>query len=254
MMALLVSGLCSLAFSASDANPCEQEEAAFKWQALVGIATYFSKLDESESEIKQLNRFAGLLLPSWESPTTFSDWRDDGLLDDIYIGFGRRVGSHCVAYGLLGGGTATIKNHDRHMSLFGPLRTKVDFSRSEIFTEVGIDCYPWGATNLVRSHNGLFGRVWDSLAQSKVYLEMAGGFSFQTAGVRVEVQDLVHILQFKYAEEESFSLPYMSPRIGMDTPITKRVDLSSSVGYTFCGAHARECNGPIVSTFLRIKF
>ncbi len=254
VLLLTVLSVCPSFECAANTVPCGQEKPGSEWQVLLGVTNYFSKLEESGDEIKSLNAVARALIPSWDNPTTFSDWRDKGMLADIWGGLGKNISTHLVSYVLVGGGIGTIKNHKGYSSLVGPLHAAVDFGRSEVFIEIGLDYYPWGKTNLVRSRKGLLGRVWESLAQSKVYLEMATGYSFQTANARVRTQCLGGIVRLNYVQEDSFSLPYVSPRIGTDTPISDRVDLSSTLGYSFCGTHEKECNGPTLSTFLRVKF
>jgi hypothetical protein len=236
-------------------SPSQPKQAFEKqWFIFGGLMNYQTRLEESEAQIDaEINGLFGKVIPRWKEPTTFKDWSDDLKLWDAWIGVGRDISPKWNWFVDAGGGAGTIENSERYYPLLIPLTINVDFERTELFAEAGLDWYPWGkpekSTN-VQTGSG-FAR---SLKATRPYLSLAAGYNHQTAiaDVRIDAPIIGQIVRIK--DEQSYDMLYLNPRVSIETPITKKTSINFTFGYIFFDEHAEEFNSFASGVFLKYRF
>lgn len=215
----------------------------------IGTSNYHLLLHESEDQInRQLNRPFGRIFRTWHRPTTFRDWSDSYLLWDLWAGYGRDL-SERFSWGIYaGGGYGKIPNSNRYHPLGISFRVQADFSRISFMAGNGITFHPWGRP--VYREGGL----WKNIKASRPMTEMNIGYAYQIAigSVKIHVPIFDQIARIR--EEKKYHLFWISPRIGIETPLTKNNTLNTLVGYNIFTTHGSEFNGYIFEFFIRHRF
>ena len=214
-----------------------------------GTSNYHLRLDESEAQVDgMLDRPLGLILPRWERPTTFKDWCDDFMVWDLWGGYGRDINEK-LSWSIYGGGGAgTIENSDDYFPLLIPIELDMDFTRRSLMVGSSVSYFPWGRP--VKGERGF----WNAVRCTRRVTEMNVGFNRQ-----VSIGDMTVKLPFigrvfHYKMEDTYNLFWASPRIGIETPITKQDSFSILTGYLFFHDHADEYNGILLEFLVRHRF
>jgi len=227
-----------------------------RWFVFGGVMNYHTRLEESERQIdQQINGVLGKLIYGWNAPRTFKDWSDEWLLWDAFVGFGRDIGPKwdwCVDFG---GGAGTVKNRDTYYPLGLRLKSAIDFTRTEMFIEGTIDCYPWGKPALARNHSAPTGSgIMNALRSTKPYLSVVSGYNHQTSEVRVDLKLPVVGDLVQQKQQDAYDLFYVCPRVSAELPVTKKDFLNFTVGYVFFAEHPREFNSICAGVFWKHRF
>ena len=128
----------SIGNSDSDAVRSLDEERS-KWFFVFGAANVQPRLKASGKQIdEQINGIFGAVLPRWEEPRTFRDWRDEFRLWDLHVGLGRELSPKWVWMSTVGGSIGTVRNEDRYYPLGVPAMFNVDSSRKIWFASTGM--------------------------------------------------------------------------------------------------------------------
>ncbi len=215
----------------------------------VGTSNYHLLLHESEDQInKQLNRPFGHLFRTWHRPTTFRDWSDSYLLWDMWGGYGHDLSKH-FSWGIYGGGGyGKIQNNNRYHPLGISFRVQADFSRISFMAGNGITWHPWGRPEYQK------GGLWKNIKASKPMAEMNIGYAYQIAIGNVKLHVPLFDQLVRIRDEKKYHLFWISPRIGIETPLTKNNTLNSLLGYNIFTTHGSEFNGYIFEFFIRHRF
>lgn len=222
------------------------------WYVAIGFSNYYPGLRESEAKInKQLNAPLGII-PGWEKPTTFADWRDRSLLWDATIGAGRDLSPKLTLMFWTGGAAGTIKSKAR----YGFLSTDIRFTRISTFLTPELFWYPHGKIDYDALDNLKGGqRIRTALASIKPFLSFASGYTFVRAKADARLQLPLVGTFFRRKESEDHHMYMVSPRLGLEMPLGKRTSLTMSGIYYFFGPnHSREYNGPCFSFSIRRQF
>ena len=195
-----------------------------------------------------LNNTLGNLLPRWERPTTFKDWCDDWRVWDLWGGYGRDINAYSSWTIYTGGGIGTIPNGKRYFPLGIPLRIDADFTRKSFLLGSSISYYPWGRP--VKSEPGLVA----SLKAARPMAEFNVGYTYQISigDVKASLPLAGNLLHIK--DEKRYHLFWISPRIGMEVPLTAKDSLNVLAGYTVMHQHGPEYNGALLEFFVRHRF
>ena len=258
------AGLCVLTWGAIGQEPVPSEgggkrsEAAVPpdyvrhWYFAFGSSNFHPRLEESEAKIdRQVNDLVGWL-PPWKNPITFKDWADDFKLWDVTFGVGRDFTPRTSWMIWTGGATAHIENHER----YGPLTTDIGFKRFTAFLTVQGYCYPWGKVDheTVTGEQG-FKRAKATLANTKPYFSLATGYVYMHADAdgRFNLPLVGTIL--RQTDEYDHHLFHVSPRVGVELPLSKNNSLTMEGLYYFFGPeHGDEYNGPSVNFMFKHRF
>ena len=211
-----------------------------RWSIFWGLANVHARLQESESEINhQLNDTFGRIIPGWERPTTFKNWSNEFKLWDAHVGVGRDINEQWSWFVDVGGIIGTVRNNETyHIPI--PLKADIDFSRLLWFAAAGVDYYPWGKPCLARSQAAcMFLRC---LAATKPFVELAAGHvdAKESADVKFSIPNT--LARFKQRQDLHHEVNYISPRIGIETPLGKNDSVSLQAGYLFFDSHAIDFN------------
>ena len=228
------------ALDLSDATMSADERKDQYWYLIVGVANVWPRLEESSAEIdRDINGLFRPLLPRWNEPTTFADWRDWGKLWDVHLGIGRSLSDKWSVFATFGGIAGTVRTRNDYYPLGIPAEVYTKFERKVWFVSAGVDYYPWGKASLDKATKGNHW-ITKRLFASRPYLEAGAGYvNVYTVGqVKVSVPLLDDIAKVKHAEY--YDLFYLSPRIGLDVPLTDRTTLALMGGYLFFLQHPDE--------------
>jgi len=230
----------------------DSEEGRYRgWQVFVAAANLWPRLDETEAKIDRLiNNGVGRLCPRWEEPRTFSDWRDDGMLWDFQLGVGRDIADKWTWYAAAGGAFGHQPNSHRYFPLGLPMKIGVDFDRSAWFVTSGLDYYPWGVPEYPEDGPSILA----CLRAAKPYVEGAIGYVYLKG--RAECSFALPLLgEFAhYQDKAQYDLFYLSPRLGVDIPVSKRNSVSVAAGPLLFTTHEHEFNNVSIYTVLRHRF
>lgn len=230
----------------------EKEEAGALegWHVFFTAANVYPRLDDTEAKIDRLiNDDVGRLFPAWEKPRTFSDWRDEGMLWDFQIGMGRDVTEKGTVYVSVGGTAGEQKNP----KWYPPVGVDVDFARSLWFVSAGYDYYFWGRPVLpgrVEGESFLMQR----LRAAKPYGEIAGGYINLKTRADVTLKAPLFGDLFTYQDKARYDLFYVSPRVGIEMPLTEQNSVALAAGYLFFTSHCEEVNNLSIYAVFRHRF
>lgn len=210
------------------------------WYLIAGVANVWPRLEESTAEIdRDINNLFGPLLPRWEEPDTFADWRDKFMLWDVHLGAGYSFNDHWSAFSTAGFIAGTARTENVYFPIGLPTNIKVKFHRKVWFVSAGLDYYPWGKPDPIEESPG---QTWLTrrLFAARPFVEAGGGYvNIYTIGqVKVAIPLLGDLAKVKHAEY--YDLFYLSPRVGVDIPITDDTHLSTMAGYLFFMQHPDE--------------
>jgi len=210
------------------------------WYLIVGISNVWPRLEESEHEInRDINSRMRLLLPRWNEPETFADWRDEMKLWDLQVGVGRHLAPKWSAFGVVGGIMGIARTRNGYFPLGLPIQVYTKFERKVWFLASGLDYYPWGKAEFPKEsprQNPIARRLF----AAKPFVEAAGGYvNVYTVGqVKIELPFNYDLAKIKHAEY--YDLFYVSPRLGVDIPLSENNQLSLMAGYLFFTRHPDE--------------
>ena len=210
------------------------------WFLKWGPADVHAELKESESEIdKQLNHPFSLLIPDWSKPRTFKDLSNDFELRDMHLAVGRDINPKWSWYVDVGGILGEVKNKENYM-LPLPLNVKLDFGRKVWFVAVGVDYYPWGKPVFERDPTR--NAILDALRSSRPFFEGTIGHvdAHESAKARFQLQHTS--LALTQEQNIHHAVEYISPRIGVETPLGKNDSFILEVGYLFFDHHPSDFN------------
>lgn len=226
--------------SKESAQAQPSEERPSSWYFFWAPSNVHPRLYESEAKINhQINDTIGRLIPGWDRPTTFKDQSGEFKLWDLHLGVGRHLTPKVSAFLDFGGTVGKARNNDNYWLLL-PLKSRIDFGRTVWFVATGVDWYPWGKPYLDPTR----GRTWfvRAIKGSKPFFEAATGYVHlkETAKVKLGIRDSLTFLK----EDQTFyhNVFYGSPRIGVETPLTKNDSLSLKMGYLFFTQHPDDFN------------
>ncbi len=225
-----------------------------KWFLIYGAANVQPKLESSEAKIaKDINGLFGAVLPRWEEPRTFKDWKHELRMWDFHIGLGRDLGEKWAWVSTIGGTAGKVRNSDRYYPLAIPLMINVDFSRELWFASTGLLYYPWGKADFTPSPDGK-GRFMRSLKGTRPFV--GGILGYVGMNVRGDVKIGLPIIKdnLKIVDEQSINVFYASPRIGIDIPLTKRDELCLAAGYLFFDNHGDDVNNASYYMLFKHRF
>ena len=237
--------------AAAPQAPAEKEEAwQNRWFFTWGATNLHPGLAESEGRINRLiNGTLGRVLPRWERPATFKDWSDDFRIWDLHFGFGRDINqkwawavNSAVTSGL-------VKNNETYrVPMF--LKTDIDFKREVLGVIGSVGYYPFGKPALAPNQS----RFLQSLLGTRPALKLAGCYAFvhTAADIKLSVPGVFH--PFKKLDQHDYNLFYISPRIGVEVPVTANNVVGAEVGPQFFTSHSDEFNALAVYVFHKHYF
>ncbi|HOD50859.1 MAG TPA: hypothetical protein PKJ78_12540 [Candidatus Hydrogenedentes bacterium] len=229
------------AASAPEALGAGTEELS-KWFVVFGMANVQPRLEASEAQIdRQINGIFGKLLPRWEEPRTFLDWRDELRLWDVHAGFGRELSPKWVWMCTFGGSLGTVRNEDRYYPLGIPAMFHVDFSRKFWFASTGILYYPWGQS-VYEPSEGAMDRFRRSLRGTRPFVGGIGAYLDLSTEAVVKIDLPLTSFDPRIVEKQRTKPFYFSPRAGVDVPLTKQDDLVLAAGYLFFCENSDDLN------------
>lgn len=239
---------------AASSNEGTDDGQKKKWQVFFSAANIWPKLDESEGKIdKLINNGLGRLFPRWEEPETFKDWRDDFKLWDLQLGVGREINPHLAWYAIVGGVRGYQPNSGRYLLLGVPVKVNANFERTVFCAGVGLDYYPWGQPTLSESSAGE-NPIWRRLREAKPYFEAATGYVDVKGRASASIERPLLGKIIRYTDKARYDLFYVSPRVGIDIPLSKRNSISFSAGPLKFTSHQREFDNLSFYTTLRHRF
>lgn len=220
----------------------EEADKKHGWFLTGGECIYDSPLKESEKEIGMIDDIGFSLIPDWKRLTTFSDFRDKGLLSDFFIGGGKHLGEHFSAYADIGGGYGYINNHHT----YGLLTTHFDFARWDVYAELNGEWFPLGKTHPEFKETGMFKRLIEGAKQAKPVVAVTLGYSLQGSDFHVKFKGPFGNKLFGFRQNDEYEAKYVTPTVGVVMPITINTDLVTKVGYAIIDVHKDEMQGPAV--------
>ncbi len=229
----------SIGNSDSDAVRSLDEERS-KWFFVFGAANVQPRLKASEKQIdEQINGIFGAVLPRWEEPRTFRDWRDEFRLWDLHVGLGRELSPKWVWMSTVGGSIGTVRNEDRYYPLGVPAMFHVDFSRKFWFASTGMLYYPWGQSVYVPAESAME-RFRHSLRGTRPFVGGVGAYLDISVEAVVKIDLPLTGFDPRIVQKQRMQELYFSPRIGVDVPLTERNDLVLAAGYLFFCDHGED--------------
>lgn len=238
-----------------DAAPAPKAEAdpyERHWYFATGASNYHPRLNESEAKIdRQLNDVLGWL-PFWKAPTTFRDWEQDFLLWDMTVGLGSDITPKTSWMCWTGGAIGEIKNNEH----YGPLETDITFTRTTTFFTVQGYWYPRGKVDYaaVADKKGLQ-RIPAAMANAKPYFSLATGYSFLRAEGDGKFKLPLVGTFLRQLDVEDHHMYQVSPRFGLEMPVSKNSSVTMEGMYYFFGPHhSDEYNGPSLFLGFRHRF
>ncbi|MFH1316716.1 MAG: hypothetical protein ABII01_04305 [Candidatus Woesearchaeota archaeon] len=152
--------------------------------------------------------------------TTFEDWRDNAMLGTPYIGLGKNLNDRWSVWGIVAGVYGDISNDKPLMD--------ADFYMWGMCAEAGFTFYPFGKTDPVFQEKG-FARILESLKQAKPFVTASLGVAYTEGGGLMSLHGpVIEIMGFEMINHHLGS--YAVGRIGVDVPLTQRIDLYISGG------------------------
>jgi len=239
----------------NSAQPSDADVSS-KWQIFFAAANVYPGLEESESKIdKMINGGLGVLFYNWNEPTTFKDWGEEGRLWDFQVGIARRLNEKWSCYAATGGTLGLIENGNNYWTWLAPIPMKVetDFERKLWFLTTGLDYYFMGRPELPERREGEMGLV-RCLRGAKPYAEMATGYINLKSRAMVRLKAPVVGQFLGYEDATRYDLFYLSPRLGVDIPVTKRDSVSFAAGYLFFTNHTKEYDNTSIYAIYRHNF
>lgn len=143
-----------------------------------------------------------------------------------------------IAAGIIRG---TTEQQTNLFPLLLPVKSEVEFTRAVTFVTSGFDYYPWGKATLPaqrEGENGLFRR----LRGARPYAELATGYVHIHTEAPVALRTLGGHRFIRYNKSAIYDMIYLSPRLGLDIPLTERDTLALQGGYLFFDKHKDEYN------------
>lgn len=222
------------------------------WYLAVGASNYHPKLEESEAKIdRQMNDLLGWL-PAWEEPTTFKDWADDFKLWDLTLAVGRDITLRTSWMVWAGGAAATVKNDKQ----YGLISTDIRFSRATAFLTLEGYWYPAGKVDYTTHEpaQGL-GRFKTAFGNAKPFLALGTGYTYVHCKADGTFKLPIMGTFMKQAEKYDHHMYQVSPRLGIEIPVSASNSVTAEGTYYFFGpAHASEYNGPSFCIALKHRF
>lgn len=220
----------------------DEEEELSNWFLFLAASNLHPKLDETEDLIEKLiNNGLGSVCPRWEDPETFSDWRDEFRLWEVMAGVGYHLSPKWAWYIATGFVRGTTQKETNMFPLFLPVKTEVEFTRSVIFITSGLDYYPWGKSVLPPKREGE-SRIMRRLRGARPYGELATGYVHIRTKAPVTIANLGGENLIRYNKTAVYDMTYLSPRLGVDFPLTDRDTFAFQAGYLFFDKHKDEYN------------
>jgi len=229
-----------------------EENKAGKWFMYWGAANLHADLKESEAKIdRELNQTLGRLISGWKKPVTLKDWSESFLLWDGHIGIGRELSPKWSWFLGTGGTAGTVRNAERY-ALPIPLRVEADFSRRLMFLVTGLDFYPWGKPRLECKPGG--NKLIESLRATRPFAEIATSYTRLKTVADVDVRLFGALSLLKRYEETDYDLFHISPRVGLEAPLSKSNSILVQAGYLFFNQHPDEFNNFSLYVFHKHRF
>ncbi len=251
----LSAGMCFAEAEREAAHPIAELDASAhyerNWYLAMGTANYHPRLRDSEAQIdRRLNAPLGWL-PFWKEPATSKDRRDRFMLWGLSLGIGRDMTPRTSLMLWINGATGAVKNKER----YGPVRTDIRFSRTSASLSLEGFFYPWDKVDYGRqadTHGTE--RVRVALTNAKPYISLATGYSFirSEGSAKFKLPVVGTVLQ--QTEKYDHHMMQVSPRIGVELPLSQRTSLTAAAVYYFFWGHSREYNGPSLSVAFRRRF
>jgi hypothetical protein len=267
-MTRLAISLCLLFFSlsgqaqqkelqtAGSAGAVGEAPATFQkqWFFVLGTSNYRVRLEESEDQIdNQINRLLGSVLPSWDKPTTFKDWSDNGRIWDLWAGFGRDICARSSWAVYAGGGQGTIPNEGWYYPVGIPLKIDVDFTRRSLFAGASVSYYPLGRPTKPEGVQKGHG-VIRAFKAGRPVVECNVGTCKQTVIGDVRITNPIVGRLLRIRQDDEYDLLFMSPRLSFEAPVTRKDSVTFMTGYTFFNDHETEFNSSLFQIFWRRRF
>jgi hypothetical protein len=231
-----------------------KDEYEKQWQAAFMAALLIPRLEESEGKIDHLiNGKLGALFPRWENPVSFGDWRDNGRMFDFHLGLGRDINPKWSWMATVGGTAGFQSNPEVYFPLGVPMGINVTFERKLWFVTGAVDYFPWGKPQLGEKHAGQ-NPVWRRLFAARPYVEGTVGYVNTKAHANIEFRLPIAGKFFTYQDKGRYDSIYVSPRVGIDIPITQSDSISLAAGYLFFTSHQNEFNNVSIYTIYRHRF
>jgi hypothetical protein len=244
--------------AASDAAPNADSQPEKKsrlegWQFFHVMANIWPRLEESEDKIdKQLNKGLGRLFPRWEEPTTFKDWRNDFKMWDLQIGVSKDIGKKWAVAVTGGAVEGLIPNSEKYYFPL-PVKVNANMERQSWSVSVAADYYFRGRPSLDPATKGQ-NPVARRLRAAKPYAELCTGYVNVKGRCTVSFERPVLGKLFRYTDKFQHDLFFVSPRIGIDIPVTKKDSVSFMAGPLFFTSHEKEYNNVAFYTVFRHRF
>lgn len=232
------------------ARPSSEREGARRRYLLLGLLNLHPKLAESTAQIdRDINERFGLLLPGWREPETFADWRDRGMIVNGLIGYGEDINNLTGWFVVAAWGAGPIKNTESYRPLGIPIEVDVNFYRSTLVLEAGLDLFPWG-----RPAQKPYANFRERLRSTRPFFTFLGGMNWQReeAGVSVRLPVLGRLVHIE--DKEKHTHFYGSLTAGLEFPLGKRTSVIAAAGYNLFAEDPGEYNGPLIVTTLRWRF
>ncbi|MCP4641324.1 MAG: hypothetical protein GY851_12855 [bacterium] len=225
-----------------------------KWQIFFAAANLYPRLEESEGKVEKLiNGGLGRTVHFWREPVTFGDWAKDGKMWDFQIGVGRDVGEKTVVHFSVGGTYGKQENSEWYIPLGVPTGIDVDFTRSLWFVSSGVNYYFLGRPEMPEKKEGQSFLARRLLA-ARPYVECTAGYVNLKTNATITLNRPLMDNVFHYQDKARYDLFYISPRVGVELPVTKRDSIGLAAGYLFFTNHCEEANNLSIYTTVRHRF
>jgi len=227
-----------------DSYPHTDQEKDWFWG--IGATNYHPEFKESERLIdKEINEPLGNMFPDWKKPETFKDWSDDYKIWDLWLMLGRDINEKSSWFIEMGGMTSDIDNSKTYLSSGVPIDVDVDFSRTEAFVLGVLSYYPWGKPSIDKTrYRILCAKPYGEISIGYVYIEAAGEVKLSSPPGLIS----------KQKERRNYDLFQVSPRVGVEIPMTENDSVSFMGCYSFFNNNESEFNSPSFSIIYKHRF
>lgn len=201
----------------------DKPEFQKQWYFIVGMNQLYPSLDESEASLDLL-QMVGI------DPRSFKDMKDEGTLIDVWVQVGRDINEKWTWLVSTGGAYKEIKNHYE----FACIDLDVDLVRGEFFVTPEIRYHPFGKPNLELDQDtkrSFAKQVKDSITHARPWVGLAAGITYEKAkGSAVVSGPFGHSLTLQ-SEDHDHIFAQISPRAGIDFPLTETVFATFALQY-----------------------
>lgn len=211
-----------------------------KWFFKIAAVNVYPKM-ESEKPIETLfNPAMRLLAPGFDDVRTVGGLRDKGRLWPPHLGFGRVLSDHWVLSFQAGYTVGKVRTKANDASRFRlPLHTDFEIQRGALFAGASLDFYPFTTPDRKKFH-GLVERL--RAARPMVGLSLTWTYATYNAKIKVGFKPLPNIVNLEL--EDAWTIPSISPRVGLDVPLTPRTQIGFDAGYNFFADEKQDFEGP----------